>query len=108
MNLRWPSFLAASLSNARDADNLSKQLGSSFCNPTGPNVNSPQCLQLQGLRSDQSTFGALSATFFVLGALAIVGDIVVLAAWKNVDPLVTASFLFPGSGGPYDGFSFRF
>jgi hypothetical protein len=94
-----PSFLAASLSNARDADNLSKQLGSSFCNPTGPNVNSPQCVQLQGLRSDQSTFSALSATFFVLGALAIVGDIVVLVAWKNVHPLVTATG---------DGFSFRF
>ena len=94
-----PSFLAASLSSARDADNLSKQLGSSFCNPSGPNVNSPQCIQLQGQRSDQSTFGALSATFFVLGTLAIAADIVVLVAWKNVHPLVTATG---------DGFSFRF
>ncbi|HEX4514570.1 MAG TPA: hypothetical protein VGH87_18655 [Polyangiaceae bacterium] len=91
-----PSFLAASLSNARDGDNLSKQLGPSFC---GANASSPQCIQLQGLRSDQSTFGALSATFFVFGALAIVGDIVVLAAWPNVHPLVSAT---------RDGFSFRF
>ena len=92
-----PSFLAASLSSARGADNLSKQLGPSFCG--GANASNPQCIQLQGMRSDQSTFGALSATFFVFGALAIVGDIVVLVAWKNVHPLVTATG---------DGFSFRF
>ena len=91
-----PSFLAASLSNARDADNLSKTIGPTGCSGATPD---PRCSQLQGLRSDQSTFGALSATFFVLGALAIVGDIVVLVAWKNVHPLVTATA---------DGFSFRF
>jgi hypothetical protein len=91
-----PSFLAASLSSARDADNLSKKLGPSFC---GSNANDPQCIQLQGMRSDQSTFGALSATFLVLGTLAIIGDIIVLAAWPNVHPLVSAS---------RDGFSFRF
>jgi hypothetical protein len=91
-----PSFLAASLSNARDADNLSKQLGPTFCSGSPTNA---QCIQLQGLRSDQSTFGALSATFFVFGALAIIGDIVVLAAWPNVHPLVNAT---------RDGFLFRF
>ncbi len=91
-----PSFLAASLSNARDADKLASQLGSSFCTN---NASNAQCIQLAGMRSDQSTFGALSATFFVLGALAIVGDIVVLAAWPNVHPLVTAT---------RDGFLFRF
>lgn len=92
-----PSFLAVSLSDARDADKLATQLGSSGC--AGANASSAQCIQLSGLRSDQSTFGALSATFFVLGALAIVGDIVVLVAWPNVHPLVSAT---------RDGFLFRF
>ncbi len=92
-----PSFLAVSLSDARDADKLANQLGSSGC--AGANASSPQCIQLSGLRSDQSTFGALSATFFVLGALAVVGDIIVLAAWPNVHPLVSAT---------RDGFLFRF
>ncbi len=100
-----PSFLAASLASANDADKISTKLGPSYC---GTNASDPQCIKLQGERSDQSTFTALSATFFVLGALAIVGDIVVLVAWKNVHPLVTAHILFPASGGPGNGFSFRF
>jgi hypothetical protein len=92
-----PSFLAVSLSAARDADALATKLGPSFC--TGANASNAQCLELAGKRSDQSTFGALSATFFVFGALAIAADIVVLVAWPNVHPLVTAT---------RDGFLFRF
>jgi hypothetical protein len=91
-----PSFLAASLSSARSADDLAQKIGPTGCGGASPD---PRCPQLQGMRSDQSTFGAISATFFVLGALAIIGDIAVIVAWKNVHPLVTAHV---------DGFSFRF
>ncbi|HEY1959032.1 MAG TPA: hypothetical protein VGH28_25640 [Polyangiaceae bacterium] len=90
-----PSFLAASLSNARDADALATKLGSSGCT----NAQSPDCLKLAGERSDQSTFGALSATFFVFGTLFAVGAIVAVVAWPNVHPLVSAS---------RDGLLFRF
>src|SRR6185312_8910139 len=82
-----PSFLAVSLSNARDADALATKLGASGCT----NAQTPDCLKLAGERSDQSTFGALSATFFVLGTLFAVGSIVAVVAWPNVHPLVSAS-----------------
>lgn len=82
-----PSFLAASLSSARSADALAAKLGASGC----ANASTPECVTLQGERSDQSTFGALSATFFVLGTLAVVGSVVVMLAVHNLHPVVRAS-----------------
>ncbi len=91
-----PSFLAASLSSARDADALANKLGASGCNGTPKPTD---CITLDGKRSDQSTFGALSAVFFIFGALSAAGTIAVIAAWPNVHPLVTATG---------DGFLIRF
>jgi hypothetical protein len=92
-----PSFLAVSLSNAADANTLSTKLGASGC--SGAAASSPDCVSLASKRSDQSTFGALSATFFVIGALSTAGAIVAMVLMKNIHPLVTAS---------RDGLSFRF
>ncbi len=84
-----PSFLAASLSAARDGDALATKLGASGC--AGAAATSPNCIALGGDRSAQSNYGAVSATFWVLGPLLVASTIALIVAWPNVHPLVTAT-----------------
>jgi len=82
-----PSFLAASLNNAADANTLSTKLGPTACSTTPAPAD---CATLQSERSNQSTFGDVAATFFVVGALSAAGAIVAMVLIKNIHPVVSA------------------
>jgi hypothetical protein len=84
-----PSLLAGSLNNARDADALATKLGPSGC--AGAAATSPDCVTLGGERSAQGNYGVASGIFFTVGALSAVAAVVVLIAWPNAHPMVTAT-----------------
>jgi hypothetical protein len=83
-----PSLLAGSLGNARSADALANKLGPSGCSTMPLPAD---CVTLAGERSAQNNFAIASGVFFTVGALAIIGAIVVVVAWPNIHPLVTAT-----------------